>query len=401
MKEYINNYGINNPDGFETQSYDALGQKYENDDAKFIKEESLKEQKETIRVDENYRDNTMNDDSDENSAASIELSSSTSSASSASSTVASTSASLGGSVGALAGVVAASVVTAVVVVAVFLSTLSINLSLVMASMNSLVLEVNITGAQEEDFATPIYAILTGENDEYQEQIIDPECLTITFDNLLPGTQYHVEVKNDEKTFFESYYFTSTTPNEKGEIVSRMEGTDVSVMVQNASLKATEHYTLVAKDAQGNIVYQIDGVEAFAEYHFTVDPPKNLYFYLMVDGKTYAVDSIEFPNYDFDNGIWAWEENNLGATVSFADKKGGKALVLNATITRKTTEATCEEDGSIVYTANAVYEGKTFTQKQTIILEALGHNYEGTYENEHFTYTCTKCGDSYTDEAQQP
>ncbi len=407
MREDINNYGINNPDGFEAQSFEALGQKYENDNAQYVKEDSLKGQKEIVRVDENYRDNKNIDENEEKSADSIDLSSSTSStssassATSASSTMASASASLGGSLGALAGVVAASVVAAAVVVAVFLSTLSINLSLVLANMNSLVLEVQMTGAQEEDFETPIYAILTGENDEYQEQIIDPECLTITFDNLLPGTQYKVEVKNSEKKFFESYFFTSTTPNDKGEIVSSINGTDVSVMVRNASLKSTEFYTLVAKDAQGNIVYQIDGIEAFAEYHFTVDPPKNLYFYLMVNGKTYAVDSIELPEYDFDNGVWEWDESNLNATVTFADKKGGEALVLNAEITRKTTEATCESDGSIVYTAKAVYEGKTFTQKQTTILEALGHNYEGTYEDGHFTYTCTRCGDSYTDEEQQP
>ena len=269
----------------------------------------------------------------------------------------------------------------------------------MAEMDSLVLEVQMTGAQEEDFANPIYAILTDGADVYQEQTIDPERLTLTFDNLAPGTQYQVTVKNEEKVFFESYYFTSTTPSDKGEIVSHIEGTDVFVTVQNASLKSTEHYTLVAKDAQGNIVYQIDGVEAFTEYHFNVDPPKNLYFYLMVNGKTYAVDSIELPDYDFDNGVWEWTNNNLTAKVTFADKKGGEDLVLDATVTRKTTEATCEKDGSIVYTAKATYEGKTFTKKQTTVIESLGHNYEGTYEGGHFTYTCSVCGDSYTDEDQ--
>jgi len=397
MKEIINDYGINNPDGFDSKIQEARVQKYDNDSPKYIKENSLREQVETTRVNENFQVNMEAEDNDKKSA-SIEM---TSEASSSSSAMASASASVGGSVGALAGVVAASVVAAVVVVAVFLSNLAISLSLIMADMHRIVLEVEMTGAQEEDFINPIYAILTGDDDVYQEQVVDPERSTIIFDDLQPGTRYKVVVKNEEKVFYESYYFTSTTPAEKGEIVSSINGTDVSVMVRNASLKSTEFYTLVAKDAQGNIVYQIDGIEAFAEYHFTVDPPKNLYFYLMVNGKTYAVDSIELPEYDFDNGVWEWAENNLGATVTFADKKGGEALVLNAEITRKTTEATCESDGSIVYTAKAVYEGKTFTQKQTTILEALGHNYEGTYEDGHFTYTCTRCGDSYTDEEQQP
>ena len=398
MREEINNYGINNPDGFVAKAQDAYSQKYENDNKNYIKEDSLIEQKETTRVNENFQASSEKEEDDDQEATSVEMSSEASSSSSA---MASASASVGGSVGALAGVVAASVVAAVVVVAVFLSTLAINLSLILADMHSLTLEVNMTGAQEEDFANPIYAILTGEDDVYQEQIIDPDRLTIVFDNLQPGTRYKVTVKNEEKVFFESYYFTSTEPVDKGEIVSHIEGTDVYVTVQNAKLKSTEHYTLVAKDAQGYIVYQIDGVEAFTEYHFNVNPPKNLYFYLMVNGRTYAVDSIELPEYDFDNGVWTWENDNLTAKVAFADKKGGEALVLDATITKKTTEATCEKDGSIVYTANVTYEGKTFTQKQTTILESHGHNYEGTYENGHFTYTCSECGDTYTDEEQQP
>lgn len=394
MREELNNYGIGNPDGQREEYLDARRQKFDNDDPKYVKEDSLKEQKETDRVSEDFRDNKVNNDDDvDEKGAGSEL---TSEASSASSTMASASASVGGSLGALAGVVAASVVAAVVVVAVFLSTLSINLSLVMAEMNSLVLEVQMTGAQEEDFEKPIYAVLTGDNDVYQEKTIDPDRLTIVFDDLQPGTQYTVTVKNDEKVFFESVYFTATEPSDKGEIISHMEGTDVYVTVQNAKLKASEHYVLVAKDAQGNIVYQIDGIEAFTEYHFTIGEPKSLYFFLTVNNVTYAMDSIELPEYDFESGVWTWTNENLSATVTFADKKGGESLVLDAVVTRKTTEATCEKDGSIVYTAKATYEGKTFTKKQTTVIDSLGHNYEGRYENGHFTYTCSKCGDSYTD-----
>jgi len=398
MREEINNYGIYNPDGLNIKAQDARNQKYDNDNPKYIKEDSLKGQKESTRVDENFKIEKTQEEENKK-AVSVDISSEASSSSSA---VASASASVGGSVGALAGVVAASVAAAVVVVAVFLSNLAISLSLILADMNRLVLEVEMTGAQEEDFANPIYAVLTGDDDVYQEQVVDPERLTIIFDNLQPGTRYKVTVKNEEKVFFESYYFTSTQPADKGEIVSRMDGSDVYVTVQNAKLKATEHYTLVAKDAQGNIVYQVDGVEAFTEYHFTMNAPKNLYFYLMVNGKTYAIDTIELPEYDFDNGIWAWGDDNLTATVTFADKVGGEDLVLDAEITKKITEATCEKDGSIVYTAKAVYEGKTFTQKQTIVLESQGHNYEAIYGDDgHITYECTICGDTYTDEEQQP
>lgn len=134
MREDVNNYGINNPDGLEEYScQDARSQKYDNDNPKYVKENSLSGQNENTRVSENFRVSRTNDDDDDKKAVDLELQSGASS----SSAMASASASVGGSLGALAGVVAASVVAAVVVVAVFLSTLSINLSLVMAEMNIL------------------------------------------------------------------------------------------------------------------------------------------------------------------------------------------------------------------------------------------------------------------------
>ena len=192
----------------------------------------------------------------------------------------------------------------------------------------------------------------------------------------------------------------------------MEGTDVFVEVREAALKAGEYYTLVAKDAQGNVVFTQDGVEANVKYHFTVNEPQNLYFSLSVDGRTYAVSRIELPDYDFENGVWAWTDkisgevvtftNNedveplvLDATVTFADKRGGESLVLGATVTRKITKATCDKDGSVVYTAKTTYKGKTYSYKQIVVIESEGHTYEGSYEDGVFTYTCSACGDSYS------
>ncbi len=40
-----------------------------------------------------------------------------------------------------------------------------------------------------------------------------------------------------------------------------------------------------------------------------------------------------------------------------------------------TPATCEEDGSALYTATVVLEGKTFTNEKTFALKATGHQYE--------------------------
>ena len=399
MRDELNNYGINNPDGTAEVKSDA--RKYDNDNPKSIKEDALSGQKESSYVSETYDDPkgaTSEEKGEEN--LDIDLSSTSTSASTASSSAATASASVGGGLGALAGVVATSVMAAVIVAAVFISTLTIKLSLVMADMTSLVFEVEMTGAQEEDFENPIFAVLTGEDGVYQEREISPDLTTISFDGLEAGKEYLVTVKNAEKVFFENIFFTASTPNEKGSIVSHMEGTEVFVTVERVDLDRSECYTLVAKDAQGNIVYQRDGIETYTQYSFTVDQPQNLYFSLIVSGKTYAVSKIELPpppEYDMANGVWTWSDDLVSATVSFADKNGGQPLVLTATVTKKTNKATCEEDGSVVYTAKVVYDDKIYTNKETTVLEAIGHSYEGVVEEGHITYTCSLCGDSYTDE----
>lgn len=111
-----------------------------------------------------------------------------------------------------------------------------------------------------------------------------------------------------------------------------------------------------------------------------------------------MSQILLPDYDFEEAFWNWSENHLQATVSFQDKNGGEPLYVDATVTRKITEATCEEDGVAVYTAKATYEGKTFTQKESVVIDAPGHSYEGTvHDDGHITYVCSVCGDTYTDE----
>ena len=50
MREEINNYGIYNPDGLNIKAQDARNQKYDNDNPKYIKEDSLKGQKESRHI---------------------------------------------------------------------------------------------------------------------------------------------------------------------------------------------------------------------------------------------------------------------------------------------------------------------------------------------------------------
>ena len=394
MKDELNNYNIANSGGVSPKIENEGKVSYIND-KNCIRESVRYEQGEVARVAETVDEGEEFSPEVQTESLSEAQTADAASASSSASSVASASA--GGGVGALAGVVASSVAAAVVVVAVFLSTLAISLSLVIADMHSLVFGVTMTGAQEEDFKTPIYAVLTSDDGTHLEQEVKQDTVLLTFDDLESGREYRLIVKNEQKVFDEITCFTTTEPNQKGEIVSSMRGNDVFVTVRKADLKASEHYTLVAKDAQGNTVFSKDGVEPFAEYTFKVDKPKALYFYLMVGDKTYAISQIELPDYDFDSGVWSWSEDFSGATVSFADKKGGAPLVLTATVTRKRTEPTCDKDGSLAYTAKAVHEGKSFTQTESVVLESLGHDYEGARDvTGQITYTCSRCGDTYTD-----
>lgn len=397
MKDELNNYNIANSDGVSPQVENEGKVSYSNDKSDYIRENVRYEQGEASRVAETVDEGEGASPEMQTENLSEEQMADASSASSAStaSSAASATASVGGSIGALAGVVAASVAAAVVVAAVFLSTLAISLSLLIADMHSLVFGVTITGAAEEDFAQPIYAILTSDDGTYLEQEVKQDTAMLTFDGLEPGREYRLKVKNENKVFAEVSAFTTTEPNEKGEIVSSMQGVDVYVTVKKAELKASEHYTLIGKDAAGNVVFSKDGVEPFVEYSFKLEEPKDVYFYLTVSGKTYAVSQCLLPEYDLENGVWAWSDDRLTASVTFMDKRGGESLVLAATVTRKTTEASCDKDGSVVYTAKATYEGKTYSDKKTTVLESPGHDYEGVYDGRTITYTCSRCGDSYT------
>ncbi|MDY6368156.1 MAG: hypothetical protein SPL13_06555 [Clostridia bacterium] len=396
MKDELNSYGILNSDGVSQPSVNDGKLSFDNDRIDYVSESVKPTKDEIISVPETYDDrkDNHNEENDEGGST-LDLSSMSQTATSTS-TASAVSSSVGGGFGAIAGVVAASVAAVAVVVAVILSTLAINLSLVMSDMNMLVFEVNMTGASESDFVQPIYAVLTGEN-TYREQEVRADTVLLTFNDLEPGQEYFLTIKNEEKVFAKVSAFTTTEPNHNGDIVSGMEGNEVFVSVRNAELKANEFYTLIAKDAKGNVVFSKDGVEPFVEYNFTLDEPKDLYFYLMVNGKTYAISQIRLPEYDLTNGVWTWNEEYTAATITFTDKKGVADLVLDATITRKTVNATCEDDGSITYTAEATYQGKSYVDKKVIVLESTGHEYEGIFgEDGSITYTCPHCGDTYTE-----
>ena len=299
-------------------------------------------------------------------------------------------ATVGGTVGAVAGVVASSVATAVLVVAVFISTLTINLSLVLADINSLIIQIEMNGAQEEDFNTHIVAILDGTDGKHIEQDVLPDSLYLKFTGLTPNTEYTVRVKNDEKVFVEKTFITAKESEEKGSISAYVENNVVYITVKDVRLKSDEFYSVYAKDEAGKILFGADSAEPNANFSFVLSTPQNLHFSISVGGVVYAVDHIEMtiePEYDYTNPTWTWANDFSAATVTFAEKHGGDALVVPATVTSSTVAATCEEKQQNTYTATATIDGQAYNDSQTISVgEPLGHDYTGVEPTWEWTDT---------------
>ena len=117
----------------------------------------------------------------------------------------------------------------------------------------------------------------------------------------------------------------------------------------------------------------------------------------------AVRILTPHEYEVDS--WTWSEDYSSATLKLVCTEGTHTEYVTATVTPETTDATCTEDGQIVYNAVAAAEdGNIYTDSVTVVLPATGHTYEAVVtdptceEDGYTTYTCVDCGDTYTDDA---
>jgi len=417
VKNDLNNYGIRNPDGLIRDRFGENRARFENDGARFVRETPLEKQNEVVKQTEDFHPESTRVEhasSAPNTASLSELqsaaepslaasstatASTATSAASASATAAATGTASGAAAAgaatvaatatsgavAVAGTVAATVATAVIVVAVFVSTLAINLSLLLAGMTSLIFRVEMTGAQDEDFETPIYAIITDGEEFYDEQEVFRDTLLLTFSNLEPGTEYTVTVRNEEKIFFEKNYVTATSEVERGYLSAWNEGNEIFVIVEGVVLLDNERFTVTARDERGNVVFARDGVDEFAEYVFRFDDRHNFYFTLLVGGKMAAATELRLldepwedeSQYDFGAAEWNWSDDYLFASVAFPSFDGGDPLVLSAEVEEQVwTEPDCETDRVILYVARAYYEDMEFSDERTEVEPgtALEHDY---------------------------
>ena len=109
--------------------------------------------------------------------------------------------------------------------------------------------------------------------------------------------------------------------------------------------------------------------------------------------TYEVE-LAALEHKYGEPTWKWNDDHTEATAVFTCERGDDTQEVKATITDKTTAATCETAGETVYTAIASFGGKDYTDNQKVEIAALGHEYgEPTWKwsDDHKTATATfKC-----------
>lgn len=115
-------------------------------------------------------------------------------------------------------------------------------------------------------------------------------------------------------------------------------------------------------------------------------------------------AIPVLGHDYGNPTWTWSEDGK-ATVSFTCRHDESHVqTVTATVTSTKTDATCKHDGKVLYTATAAFDGRTYTNTNTVRLPALGHGLhlipavEPTCEKGgHIAYyICERCNKLFAD-----
>ena len=72
--------------------------------------------------------------------------------------------------------------------------------------------------------------------------------------------------------------------------------------------------------------------------------------------------------------WTWNGTASASAKFVCSNDKSHVKTVKATITSKTTKATCTTDGKTVYTATVTLNGKTYTDTKTVTITKTGHKF---------------------------
>ena len=108
----------------------------------------------------------------------------------------------------------------------------------------------------------------------------------------------------------------------------------------------------------------------------------------VNGKTFTTtesDVIYSTGHSYGEPKWTWNGYD-SATATFTCKNDDSHVqTVESVIKKKKTEPTCENKGSIVYTATVEFNDNQYTDTKTEILPATGHDYENPEWNWSYSW----------------
>ncbi len=113
---------------------------------------------------------------------------------------------------------------------------------------------------------------------------------------------------------------------------------------------------------------------------------------------------ETHTHTYGDPVFTWASDYSSATAAFTCSVCGETKTVDCAVTTSVQEAKCTSDGAIVYIGTAELDGEPYTDLRVVSLRTLGHDYTSAitlqptrYTTGVRTYTCTRCGDVYTEE----
>ena len=106
--------------------------------------------------------------------------------------------------------------------------------------------------------------------------------------------------------------------------------------------------------------------------------------VLANGSDVTNDPIITHTHVWGEPVWNWAADNSSATAAFTCQKDPThTQTVTASMSSSTTAASCTKDGATVYTATVTLDGQTYTSEKTVVIPAVGHQYENG--------VCTLCG----------